>query len=223
MIVDQVTDELVKRRAAELADDECVRHIVLTPASAIQPRPVHWLWRERMPLGELTLLAGREGIGKSTVAYTLAAWITTGTMRGRYLGSPRAVLVAATEDSWEHTIVPRLMAAGANLDLIFRVDVVTSEGLDGMLTLPSDLIEMERVVAESGAALILLDPLMSRLDGRLDTHKDSEVRRALEPLTGFAKRAHVAVLGLIHVSKSSSTDPLTTILASRDSLRCLEP
>jgi hypothetical protein len=39
-------------------------------------RPVHWLWDGRIPLGSLSLLGGREGIGKSTVAYTLAADIT---------------------------------------------------------------------------------------------------------------------------------------------------
>ena len=97
------------------APDEPIRHIKLVPASTIKVKPVHWLWKDRIPLGELTLLAGREGIGKTTIAYTLAAWITTGTMKGRFMGSPRSVLVAATEDSWEHTIVPRLMAAGADL------------------------------------------------------------------------------------------------------------
>src|SRR5215472_1886296 len=103
----------------EIEDRPEGRRLELVPASSIKVKPVHWLWKNRVPLGELTLLAGREGIGKSAIAYTLAAWITTGTMKGKYLGEPRAVVVAATEDSWEHTIVPRLMAAGANLDLVY--------------------------------------------------------------------------------------------------------
>ena len=191
------------------------RHIVLTRASEIQPRPVRWLWWDRMPLGELTLLGGREGVGKSTVAYTMAAWITTGTMKGHHFGQPRAVVVVATEDSWAHTIVPRLMAADADLDLVYRVDAVTSEGLDGLVSLPGDLLELERVVSDVEAALVLLDPLMSRLSTALDTHKDADTRVALEPLTAFAKRANVAVLGIIHVNKSASTDPLTLIMGSR--------
>ena len=57
-------------------------------------------------------------------------------------GTPRAVIVAATEDSWAHTIVPRLMAAGADLDRVYRVDVVTVEGTDSALSLPGDLVAL---------------------------------------------------------------------------------
>jgi hypothetical protein len=84
--------------------------------SDIKVRPVRWLWQDRMPLGALTPVGGREGIGKTLCCYTLAADITRGRLAGTYQHIPRSVIVAATEDSWEHTIVPRLMAAGANLD-----------------------------------------------------------------------------------------------------------
>ncbi len=199
----------------ELAPGEGVRHVELVPASTIKVKPVHWLWKDRIPLGELTLLAGREGIGKSTIAYTLAAWITQGSMKGRYAGEPRSVLVAATEDSWEHTIVPRLMAAGADLDRVFRIDVITEDGFDGLLTLPSDISDVFDVVKQSDAAMVLLDPLISRLSAQLDSHKDAEVRIALEPLTAFAKRAGISVLGIIHVNKSGSGDALNSIMGSR--------
>ncbi len=56
---------------------------------------------------------------------------------------------------------------------------------------------------------------MSRLSVQLDSHKDAEVRVALEPLTAFAKAAQAAVLGIIHVNKSTNSDPLTVIMGSR--------
>ena len=191
------------------------RKLTLTAASTIRVRRVRWLWRDRVPLGSLTLIGGREGIGKSTIAYTLAADITRGRLAGEYAGVPRSVLVAATEDSWAHTIVPRLMAAGADLDRMFRIDVTTSEGVETGLSLPDDLRATENTVREVDAALILLDPLMSRLHGSLDTHKDSEVRQALEPLVAIADRTGAAILGLIHVNKSHSTDPLTLLMGPR--------
>ena len=40
---------------------------------------------------------------------------------------------------------------------------------------------------EIDALLILLDPVMSRIDTKLDTHKDAEVRMALEPLVKLAE------------------------------------
>ena len=191
------------------------RRLRLTPASMIKPRPVRWLWEERVALGTLCLLAGREGVGKSCIAYALAAQITRGVLPGVNLGQPKCVIVAATEDSWEHTIVPRLMAAGADLDLIYRVDVTVIGGHDGQITLPSDLCELERLVVEVGAAMILLDPLLSRLDSKLDTHKDAEVRLALEPLVALADRTRTALIGLIHVNKSGGGDALNMIMGSR--------
>ncbi len=191
------------------------RKVTLTPASEVKVRPVRWLLENRIALGTLALLAGREGIGKSLVAYTYAAQITTGAMPGEYAGKARAVIVAATEDSWSHTIVPRLMAAGADLERVYRADVVTSEGVDTGIVLPRDLTALENEVTVSGAAMVLLDPLMSRLDAGLDTHRDSEVRQALEPLVALADRTGAAVLGIIHVNKSSSTDALTTVMGSR--------
>jgi len=191
------------------------RQVILTPASAIPMRPVRWLWENRLALGTLTLLGGREGVGKTICAYTLTADITRGALPGKYLGTARRVIVAATEDSWAHTIVPRLVAARADLDLVYRVDVTSIEGTDTTLSLPRDLVELERVVSEVQAALIILDPLISRLDATLDSHKDAEVRLGLEPLVKLAEAADALVLGLIHVNKSASSDPLTLLMGSR--------
>ena len=191
------------------------RIVTLTAASAIPVRPVRWLWENRLALGTLALLGGREGVGKTICAYTLSADITRGTLPGDYLGTPRAVIVAATEDSWGHTIVPRLMAAGADLDLVYRVDVTNIEGTDTTLSLPYDLAALEQVVRKVRAGLIILDPLISRLDATLDSHKDAEVRLALEPLVKLAEAADALFLGLIHVNKSASSDPLTLLMGSR--------
>jgi hypothetical protein len=186
----------------------------LTPASSIQVRPVRWLWEGRLPLGSLALVGGREGIGKSTASYQLVADITRGRLSGAFYGKPKSVIVAATEDSWAHTIVPRLMAADADLDRVFRVDVETDEGEPELLSLPRDIADVGWRAAEVDAVLILLDPLLSRVSSKLDTHKDADVRRALEPLIAMAERAQVVILGIIHVNKSGSVDALSLIMAS---------
>lgn len=192
-----------------------LRHLGLTPASTIKIKPVHWAWSGRIPLGSLALIAGREGIGKSTLAYTLAAELTKGILPGVHHGQPKSVIVAATEDSWEHTIVPRLLAAGADLDRIFRVDVTTALGHETDLSLPRDLTALEHAVERVDAGMILLDPLMSRLASSLDSHKDADVRRALEPITALGHRTGAAVVGLIHLSKAAGTDPLSLVMGSR--------
>lgn len=191
------------------------RRVDLTPASAIKPRRARWLWDGRIAVGTLALLAGREGLGKSTLAYWIAAQVTRGTLPGEHAGTPRAVLVCATEDSWEHTIVPRLMAAGADLDRVYRIDMLDGDDLRIGLSLPRDLQQLEAAASETDAALLLLDPLMSRLSEKIDTHRDAETRRALEPLAATADRVGMSILGLIHHNKSGTADPLTAIMGSK--------
>jgi hypothetical protein len=191
------------------------RTVRLTSASAITMRRVQWLWDARLAVGILALLAGREGLGKSTFAYWLVARITRGELSGERKGQPRAVLVCATEDSWEHTIVPRLTAAGADLTLVYRIEVVTAGDITIGVSLPRDLHEVEQAAHDKNAALLLLDPLMSRIADDIDPHKDLEVRQALEPLTWVANRTGMTVLGIIHLNKTGSVDILDRVMGSK--------
>ena len=114
------------------------RRVRLTPASTIKPLPVRWLWTDRIPVGEVTLTPGRGGLGKSTFHAWFIAHTTRGTLPGSRLGAPKPCIIAASEDSWQRTIVPRLIAAGADLSLVYRVDVLTEGDAELSLTLPQD-------------------------------------------------------------------------------------
>ena len=195
------------------AAEEPIRVVRLTPASAITPRPVRWTMYDRLPEGELAMTAGRGGVGKSTFHTWLTAGLTRGEIPGAHLGTPRAVIVAAAEDSWARTIVPRLIAAGADLERVFRADVVTEEGDELSLTLPADSEALEAEIARVGAAMLSIDPLMSTVAVDLDTHKDRDVRRALEPLAHLADRTGCLVLGNGHFNKNT-TDPLAAVMGS---------
>ena len=76
--------------------------------------------------------------------------------------------------------MPSLISAGADLDRVYRVEVIADD-VHTELTLPRDLVKMHNIAREVDALLLILDPLLSRLGDRLDTHKDADVR-ALEPL-----------------------------------------
>lgn len=197
------------------APEDGLRRLDITWAHTITPRIVRWLWDDRIALGTISLLAGREGLGKSTLAYWLCARITRGELPGDYYQTPRPVLVAATEDSWEHTIVPRLIAAGADTRRVGRIDVVDPLGHAVPLSMPNDLDALGQAVLDHHIGMILLDPLMSRLNAKLDTHNDADVRRALEPLAELTARTDCSILGLIHHNKSGSTDPLNAVMGSK--------
>lgn len=188
------------------------RKLSITWASSITPRKVEWVWEERVPYGELTLTPGRAGIGKSTFHAWMVAKITRGELRGVHYGTPKAALIAATEDSWERTIVPRLMAAGADLTKVGRVDVITSETSLGRLVLPTDCDELAELITENDVVIVSVDPLVSFINSaKLDVYKGTDVRSALEPLKEIAEKTGVAFLGNCHFNKSTGVDALARI------------
>jgi hypothetical protein len=189
--------------------------IRLTSASSYAMKGTRWLMKGRIPAGMMTILAGREGIGKSTVSLDIAAKLTRGTLEGRYLGRPQNVILCATEDSWEHTIVPRLKAVGADLDRVFHIAVQDENGGWRAITAPGDIKAIEKAIRLYAPALLVIDPLMSVIDGRIDTNNQKQVQQGLEPLIAMCGRAMMAVLGLIHVNKSASLDALNSIMASK--------
>jgi hypothetical protein len=190
------------------------RIIVTTPAASMTPRRARWLFRDSLPLGMFSLLAGREGVGKSCLAAEFVACVTTGEAVGDLIGRPASAMYVAAEDSWEHTVIPRLLAAGADLSRVHQVRVREGASI-GDPSLPTDIDALETQIRELGVRLVVLDPVISRLDSGLDTHRDSDVRRALEPLARLAERTDAAILGIIHVSKTDTADPLTSVMGSR--------
>lgn len=189
------------------------RSVRLTPATRICLRPTYWIWDGRIPLGTLVLGPGREGIGKSLFCAWLTAQLTTGTLPGIHHGTPRSVIYAATEDSWERTIAGRLHVAGADLTRVYRVDV-DYLGTTVPLALPRDCAALADQITTHDVALLILDPLISAVDPRININQE-ELRTALEPLSALADHTGAAIFGLAHFNKTAGTDVLSRITGSR--------
>jgi hypothetical protein len=191
------------------------RGVVLRSAGSIKTKRAKWLLPLLIPMGSLTLLAGREGLGKSTLSIYWAAQVTRGTIPGSDLHGAANVLLITNEDAPEFTVVPRLMAAGADLTRVDFAEVVTSIGTRTGVTLPLDTERIAAKAREVSAALIIVDPLVSVLDGKLDSHKDHSIRQALDPLNRLAARTGCSILGLVHLNKGQSSDLLDRVNGSR--------
>ena len=170
----------------------------LAMASSIVPRRVRWLWRDRLALGKVVMLDGRPGLGKSSMALDIAARVSTGSAMpdgfDPNTGAANVVVVTA-EDDWEDTVVPRLMAAGADLSRVYRLDE---------LSLPDGVDRLEELLAGVGAVFCAIDPLVAFVPAKYDLYKDQSARLALKPLSMAASRLGAAVLGLRHVNKAAN-------------------
>src|SRR5262245_60333810 len=88
----------------------------VTCLNDLVPRPVDWLWPHILPAGKLTLIDGDPSQGKSLMTLDLAARLTTARALpdGYQPPEPCGVVLVGAEDNLEDTVLPRLLAAGAD-------------------------------------------------------------------------------------------------------------
>jgi hypothetical protein len=161
---------------------------VFVRASAVTPTTVDWLWHRRIPLRKLSLISGDPGLGKSTLLLDLAARVSTGTPMPD--GAPvesGGVVILSAEDGEADTIVPRLIAAGADLARINILRGVRTERGVADVILPDHLPALREAVEDVEASLVIVDPFSAYLPGEVNSWRDADVRRALRPLSTFAE------------------------------------
>lgn len=185
------------------------RQLVCRVASEIEPRDVDFIWNGRLARGKHTCIGGDPGTAKSQIVYSIVAAITTGGPWpcGEGLAPLGNVIILSAEDDPDDTIVPRLLAAGADLTRVHIVSAVSSQDGKGVKTfnLQADLDLLQQKIDEVGeVALVSMDPVSSYLGGKTDSHKNAEVRGVLEPISEMAARTRVAILSVTHFSKDGA-------------------
>ncbi len=197
------------------------RRLQVTRASDITMKRVRWAYKTasggRMPVGELAIVAGQPGRGKSTKVNQLGALMTRGLLPGEFYGHPRSIIVSATEESWETTIAPKMAALGADMGRVLKVDALVYMAAAGRsismgLDLGADMAELEDLMKTEDVGMLILDPIISRL-GKLDTHKDAEVRVALDPLVEVLHNTGAVGIGIMHFNKGQG-DALKLLMGS---------
>ncbi len=171
----------------------------------IKPLPITWLWPGWVPAGKLTILAGAAGTGKTTLALALAGVITTG---GRWPDGSECkgggnVLIWSSEDVADDTLVPRLIASGADLARCHFIEGIAQDGESVPFDPSQDIPDLRRAVdAIGGVSLLLIDPIVSAVAG--DMHRANDVRRSLQAVVDFADAHGCAVIGITHFAKGGA-------------------
>jgi len=198
------------------------RTVLVQPLNLVRTRRMEWVWADIIPERTLTLVAGTAGIGKSTILAWVAAALTRGELPGVFHGKPVVVGFLAAEDDLEATLAPRLDAAGANRELISSLSVKVATGEETWTQLPTisqDLSQLEREIKEHGIKVLIIDPVVSVMDG--DSVKLSDVRRNLDRLVALCERADCSVIAVTHFNKGAgnASEKITGSSAFRDTAR----
>jgi putative DNA primase/helicase len=200
---------------------EVLSRLVYTRISDVAPEAVKWLWPGRIPLGELTMIVGDPGLGKSQICASLASVVTNGGLWpvDRNQAEQGSVLILSAEDNVRHTIRPRLDAAGADvtrchtLQAVKRTDDRGGEFISSF-NLAEDLAKLAVLMDElRDVRLVVIDPVSAYL-GETDSHKNAEVRGMLAPLTTLAGSQNAAIILVSHLTKSQSTNALMRVQGS---------
>ncbi len=167
----------------------------------IEERDVEWIDRPFLPEGELVTNNADGDTGKGLTSVHWGARIS----RGEF-GEPRWVIFAVAEDTFDTIVKPRLLAAGANLAYVRGLEWRRG-GIEDALRIPDDVPLLEECLRQqygNDVRLLVIDPLLSHLSGKTNTHVDHEVRLALKPLMALAHNLRCTVLGNGNLSKDKS-------------------
>src|SRR5262249_8218950 len=204
-----LAEELKKQRVGTTSQEQS--NPVITRLSDVTPQPVRWLWRGRIRIGKLTVLDGDSGLGKSLLSTDLAARISKARLMpdntANDLRDPAGVVILSAEDDPSDTICPRLKATGADLSRIVLLAGLRDSDSVRLPTL-ADLEAIRHAITLVNAKLVIIDPLMAYLPGRVDSHRDQDIRSSLAPLAALAAETGVAVLVIRHLNKTEGKNAL---------------
>jgi putative DNA primase/helicase len=181
-------------------------NFAIVTMSDVAPQSVSWHWKGRIPLGKLVTLDGDPGVGKSTLALTFAAMVSTGGIWPDRTNCeyPSDVILMSAEDGLADTIRPRLDAAGADVTRIHAVQgVPLSEQEPDVMRMPTlgDIAQLRNRINATGARLVIIDVLMAYIPTGVDSHRDQDVRQILARLSALAESTGCTILLLRHLNK----------------------
>ena len=202
-------NEVLQHRA-EIADGKYLREAIyglkeppqeetveIIRMSEVDTQTVEWLWEPYIPFGKVTIVQGNPGEGKTTLALRLCAACTNRKpFPAMAEHEPFNVIYQTAEDGLGDTVKPRLMEADADLDRVLVIDEGKQE-----LSLSDERIE--RAIRQTGARLIILDPIQAYVGEKTDMNKVNEIRPIFRRLAEVAERTGCAVVLIGHLNKAA--------------------
>ncbi|MBV9237289.1 MAG: AAA family ATPase [Xanthobacteraceae bacterium] len=168
---------------------------LVTRGSETKSATINWIWPGRIARAKLTLFAGEPGSGKSALAASITATVTTGgaypCREGR---AQQGAVLLVCPDADPDVLIPRLKAAGADLGRVQLMRHV--EGAKGprRFDLATDLPVLAQAARSiKDLSLIVIDGLYVPA-GRSATRA---MQALLDPLAAFAESHRVGVAAIL--------------------------
>ena len=195
---------------------------LLVSLSDVEEKEAEWhVWRY-MPKGQINVLAGDGGAGKTTIWCGLAAAASNG-MRAFFeeevinpfepeRKEPQKVIFFSSEDSLECTLKARLRKAGANLDNIYSASL--KDERFSQIKFNSPLLK--DLIKDVKPALVIFDPIQAFIPPDIQMGQRNAMRNCLNPLIGLGEEYGTTFLIVVHTNKRQGVYGRNRIADSAD-------
>lgn len=182
----------------------------LVSMDLVQEKDPEWLVTDYIPKGQITVLAGDGGSGKTTVWCAIAAAVSNGSQcflnpnetenpfTGKYK-EPGKVLFFSSEDSAEYTLKGRLRRSGAKLENVLSLDLADDRFPEIKFNAPL----LETLIEEHRPELTIFDPLQSYVPPDIQMGQRNAMRACLNPLIGLGEKYGTTFLIIVHTNKQA--------------------
>lgn len=166
----------------------------------VQSQKVKWLWYPYIPLGKITIVQGDPGEGKTTFVLNLAAMLSQGKHfeDNQQIETPLFIIYQTAEDGLADTVKPRLEEAGADCSKVLVID-------DSEKSLTMDDERLEKAINQTGAKVLILDPIQAYLGQGVDMNRANEARDMTKKLGQIAERTGCAIILIGHMNKAGGS------------------
>jgi predicted ATP-dependent serine protease len=156
------------------------------------------LWYPFIPYGKLTIVQGDPGDGKTTLVLNIAAKLSRGEGLEEEMktSEPMNIIYQTAEDGLADTVKPRLETAGADCERILVIDES-----DKSLSMADE--RLEDALKQTGARLLILDPIQAYLGGGMDMNRANEARDMTKKLGALAEKYKCAIVLIGHMNKAA--------------------
>lgn len=178
-----------------------------------------WLVPGWIPEGQITLLAGEGGVGKTSLWCHVIAALSGGTRcildPPEIERDPMKVSFITTEDSVKKKLAKKLRLAGANTNNIITPDFASDR--EGRLrTLKFGTADMATYIEATQHKLYVFDPVQAFIPPELNMGSRNAMRDCLAPLISLGEKTGASFLIIAHTNKRKGASGRDRIADSAD-------
>lgn len=193
-----------------------VYNLDMVTMDTVEEKTPEWLINGFIPKGQITLIAGNGGVGKTTVWCNIVAAISSGKAcffdHNKIGTDPHTVMYFSSEDDIQATLKGRLRKNGADMKNILTISLDDPRFQD--IKYNSQFLEY--LISTHKPVLVVFDPLQSFIPSNINMGYRNAMREVLNPLIGLGMKYGVTILIMAHTNKRENAYGRNRIADSSD-------